>query len=267
MFKIVITNEVEDFELLFSVRETEIAKKWFSELQKDYSIYEDFRFTKWGNKDIIEKLNHYIDIINNYDQIIDKKVDQDVTQEDLNYLHKFFEDLRGEVEIGTEWFNNSPSLVQNAVEKFNILIHELETELRPNDHPTLVVTFNNRPRFKLSEEDIKHFTYKWEQGTVYINYCHVGKPLLDVIKDNDNIAEGIRPQTHYSADFMIKFGPSTPENIFQARQKIIQEWLTDKVFTFENYNLGMIPVADIITSVNVTDLFKYNRVKEIQCIL
>lgn len=265
MFKIILTNDVQDHELNFRVRNTPIAQKWFLELQKNYKIYEDDRFTKWGNKNLIEKLNECIDIINAYDNIVNRKLEDDVSQDDLNYLHKFFEDLRGEVEERTEWFDQSPTYIQQAVEKFNILIHELETELRPNDHPTLVVTFDDRPRFELSDEDIKYFTYKWDQACVYINYCHVGKPLLDVFKDNDPYAEGIRPQTHYSADFMIKFGPATPNDVYLKRKEYLDKWLAEKDFNFDNPNIGMIPVADLIGELDFKELFKYNKVKEIIC--
>lgn len=265
MFKIILTDGQQDHELHFKVRDTLIAHKWFLELQKNYNIYEDDRFTKWGNKNLIEKLNEYIDVINNYDNIVNRKIDSTVSQDDLNYLHKFFEDLRGEVEERTIWFDNAPTSIKKTVEKFNVLIHELETELRPNDHPTLVVTFKNRPRYNLTEEDMEYFTYKWDQACVYINYCHVGKPLLDIFKDNDPYAEGIRPQTHYSADFMIKFGPQTPEDLYLKRKEYLDKWLHEKQYNFKYPNLGMILVADLIGNLDLDNLFRYNKVKEIVC--
>ena len=45
MFKIILTNNKEDIALTFKVRETPIAKKWFAELCKNYSIYENDRFS------------------------------------------------------------------------------------------------------------------------------------------------------------------------------------------------------------------------------
>jgi len=72
---------------------------------------------------------------------------------------------------------------------------------------------------------MKHFTFRWTSGTVYINYCQVGKTILDIFKDNDTIADGIRPQQFYSADFMVKFGPTTFYPIYLLRKMYINLWL------------------------------------------
>lgn len=267
MFKIVLTNNIEDGELTFKVRKTPIARKWFDELCKNYSIYEDDRFSNWSiNYNLINDLNKQIDIINNYEKIIDRKVSITTTQEELNYLHKFFENLRGEVTVGTTWFHNAPTDVKTALEKFNILIHQLEEQLRSPDYPTLVVTFKDRIQCPLTKEDMKEFTFNWQRGTVYINYCHVGKPVLDVFKDNDKITEGVRPQTDYSADFMIKFGPTTNYFVFILRTLIINVWLRFQKFKFKNPNIGYIPVADLIEEFDITDYKKFNRVKSVECL-
>jgi len=267
MFKIVLTNNIEDGKLIFKVRETPIAKKWFGELCKNYSIHEDDRFSNWGtNYNLINDLNKQIDTINNYEKIIDRKVSNTTTQADLNYLHKFFENLRGEITVGTTWFHNAPIDVKTSLEKFNILIHQLEEQLRSPDYPTLVVTFKDHIQYLLTKEDMNEFTFNWKKGTVYINYCHVGKPVLDVFKDHDKIAGAVRPQTHYSADFMIKFGPSTNYYIFIIRKLIISVWLRFQKFKFKNPNIGYIPVADLVGDFDIEDYKKFNRVKNIECL-
>lgn len=266
MFDIILTNGNEDLCLRFKIRNTPIAQKWFAELSKDYELFETDRFTNWGTHKIVDELNRQIDIINSYDKIIDKKVDKNTTQQDLNYLHKFFEDLRGEITEGTNWFNRAPTNIQEAVSRFNILIHQLESNIRTkNKHPTLVVTFKDRPRFELSHNDMSHFTYKWKSGTVYINYCHVGKTVLDAFTDKDNVVKAIRPQTHYSADFMVKFGPSTKQIVYIIRTMIINIWLKVKRIKFKHLNLGMIPVADLVTVVDKKTLLKFNKVKKVSC--
>lgn len=264
-----IINDTDKLELEFNVRDTDIARKWFDEVSKNYPLYEVDRFSNWGisKETYVERLNNQIDIINQYQRIIDRKVSLDSTQDDMNYLHKYFEDLRGEVTVGTEWFNNAPDDVQRAVNQFNIVIHQMESNIRTsNKHPTLVVTFKDRPRFELDPSDLKHFTYKWKQGTVYINYCHVGKTVLDAFKDHDNIAEAIRPQTHYSADFMVKFGPSSNSILHWLRTRVINVWARFKNFPFKNLNIGLIPVADLITVVDKDTLLKYNKVESVVCI-
>lgn len=266
---VTITNEIDDLVLDFQVRDTEIARKWFTEVSKNYPLFEIDRFDNWGitRETYVERLNEQIVIINSYQFIVDRMVTVNSTQNDMNYLHKFFEDLRGEVTIGTAWYNDAPQYVKDAVNRFNILIHQLESTIRMSTkHPTLVVTFKDRPRYLLTSDDIKHFTCKWEQGTVYINYCHVGKTVLDIFTNNDTIAEAVRPQTHYSADFMIKFGPSSNKTLHYIRLKIIKFWAKFKKFPFKDLNIGMIPVADMVTDVDKHTLLKYNRVKDIVCI-
>ena len=268
MFDLVLTNGIDDLYLRFKIRNTEIADKWFNELSKDYELYETDRFTNWGdNKYIIDDLNCQIDIINAYEKIIDRKVDDNTTQHVMNYLHKFFENLRGEVDVGTEWYHSAPPEVQSALDRFNVLIHRIESNIRTkNKYPTVVVTFKDRPRFELNENDMSHFTYKWGSGTVYINYCHVGKTVLDAFTDHDDITEAIRPQTHYSADFIIKFGPPTKKIVYFFRSILIKIWIKVKKIDFKNLNIGMIPVADLITEVDKQELVKFNKVKKVVCI-
>jgi virulence-associated protein VapD len=267
MFKVTLTNGKEDLDLIFKLRTTNISKKWYDELKKDYSLYEVDRFSNWNNNGLIDDLNYHIDLINDYNFIIDKKISADSNQQDLNYLHKFFEDLRGEITEETEWFLNAPDSVKHSVEKFNILIHQLESNIRTkNKHPTLVVTFNNTTRIELDEQDFNEFTFKWTSGTVYINYCHVGKTVLDVFKDRDKLVKAIRPQTHFSADFMIKFGPSTNTLIHWLRYSILKLWLLRKNFKFKHLSLGMIPVADLETNVSHKTLTKFNKVKKVTCL-
>jgi hypothetical protein len=266
MFKVVLTNGSEDYSLIFKLRNTAIAEKWYAELSKSYQLDEVDRFSNWGENNVIEELNSIIDKINSYQYIIDKKVDHNINQNDLNYLHKFFELYRGEMTEKTQWYNSAPGDIQTAISRYNVLIHLLESNLRTkNQHPTMVVTFKDAPRIKLSKNDLKYFTYKWSSGTVYINYCIVGKTVLDAYKDHDSIG-AIRPQTHYAADFMIKFGPSTNIFFYFLRSMLIKIWLIKNKIKFKNLNLGMIPVADIDQNLNINEVKKFNRVKEVICI-
>lgn len=254
---------------MFKVRDTEIATKWFAELSNNYPLFETDRFDNWGQDKqyYIDILNEQIRIINAYVPVIDMQVSSKTNQQDLNYLHKFFEDLRGEVDAGTEWFNNAPKNVQDAVTTFNIVIHQLESTLRTNNaQPTLVVTFKDRPRYELTEDDMKHFTYCWTSGTVYVNYCQVGKTVLDAFTNRDDITQAIRPQTHYSADFMIKFGPSTNKVFYWLRSLVINMWLKYKRFNFKHLNIGMIPVADLVTVIDKKTLVQFNKVEGVKCI-
>jgi len=266
MLKLILTNGKEELSIPFKVRNTPIAKKWFDELCKDYPLFETDRFTNWGTNNIIQKLITNLNVIRSYDSSINVTISNNITQQELNHLHKYFEDLRGEIGVGTNWFNNAPGGVQDALMKFNILIHQLEADLRTVNHPTVVVTFKDRPNIKLKQEDLKYFTFRWTSGTVYINYCQVGKTVLDMFKDKDKIAKGVRPQEYYSADFMVKFGPTTPYIFYLLRKLYINIWIKFQPFKFKNPNLGMIPVADLVSNIDRNHLKKFNKVKGIECI-
>jgi hypothetical protein len=268
MFKVIFTDGIDNCELTFKVRENSIAKKWYAEILKNYEIYESDRFTNWGDdsNNLRIKLNDLIEDINKYDHVINKQLNKNYTQQDLNYLHTFFEKLRGEIDQKTIWFISAPTYVKDMLEEFNILIHALEAEKRTKNHPTCVVTFKDRPTIPLTKNDFKHFTFRWQSGTVYINYCHVGKTILDIFKDNDHHLLGIRPQTHYSADFMIKFGPTTPYPFYIIKKIIIHIWLKFQKFNFKNPNIGMIPVADLVEKFDIEKMKKFNKVKSVVCL-
>jgi len=267
MFKVVLANNNSRYELFFKLLPTDIANRWYKELLNNYRLYETLRFTDFKNNNIDLLIQNEIDIINSYFKIIFKKLPIKPTQKDYNELHKIFEDLRGNIEVGTNFYNYAPSNIKQSLERFNIYIHKAEAQLRTKGkHPTIVVTFKDRPRHLLLKEDFKHFTTKWTEGMVYINYCHVGKTILDAYKDNDVICKNIVPQTHYSADFMIKFGPSTNYWVDLTRRYLLKRYIQKNKFNFKNYSLGMIPVAQCITKYN-KNILNFNRVESIKCIV
>lgn len=278
--KLIVTlennNSYED--VLFDIFDTDIAHRWASEINMNYQLYETDRFKGWSTseKDLTyykTEINKQIAIVNCYSPTIN--IDSIITfdQNLLNYLHKFFEDLRGTVSNGTEFYNFAPEEVKHAIDRFNILIHECEHLLRDSDQPTIVVTFQNRPRYGLKDDDYDHFTFKWNFGTVYINYCEVGKPLLDVYKDQDIFVgiDNIRPLTYYSADFMIKFGPDVDEEFYHDRLDKFYNWYNLQNFKFDKskLSLGLIPVAQlsnykgISQDMIVKNLSQYNRVRSV----
>ena len=251
MSKVCITlvndnNEYKD--IIFDVFDTNIAGKWLDEIAKEYPINEDWRFTGWPNGKTadyyISELNKCIDIINDYEEgTIILRGDAD-----LNHLHKYFEVLRGGILTPNPWFEQSPLQVKNAVCDFNVLIHNYEKLLQSNHlSPTITCTFKGQ-RFPLNEEDYQFFTYKWKFGTIYINYCEVGKHLLELYGDNDSVVgdDNIRPLEYYSADFKLKFFTDCTDEEFEQYNSGLQLWLKENKEAFSRFkhlSLGFIPVA------------------------
>lgn len=271
-FEITIGNTETQSVLEFEILQTNIAQSWANEIAKNYPLYETDRFTNWPNNTKSKKyyeyyLKYHMDIIEQYGYKIDfGKLD---FQDALNKMHKHFEDLRGHVDRPSFWYQTAPQKVKNSVDRFNVLIHEyenfLEEENQDFKNPTIVCTFCDRPKYALNDEDYQHFTHSWEYGTVYINYCEVGKPLLDVFKDQDVYAEAVRPQSTYSADFMIKFGPTVPEEFVNKKQKDFDRWYAKQNYNFKHLSLGLIPVAKIKTNIDINSLQGYNRIYNAQC--
>lgn len=256
-FKLTLKNNIDTKDLYFDIHDTSIASRWAREIDKNYPFFETTRFSNWpagGKNDytFINALNTQISIVNEYKtNTVETEVAYPVDQDNLNYLHTFFEQLRGQELTATDFFNHAPDHVKKAISDFNVIIHEYEhyqfNQTHAGDHPyaTVVGTYTNRPRLKLFEDDYNLFTFKWVFGTVYINYCEVGKPILDVFKDKDTQVTNILPLDYYSADFQIKFGPSTLDAVYQQRYQEIHKWIANQNFSFKNLSLGLIPVANL----------------------
>lgn len=280
MFKVTLeTKTGNSIDLLFRPFRTSIAKKWAADVANNYPLYETDRFTNWPSSKKKHKyyevnlLNH-ISIINKYNPIIINGVPAQITQEYFNFLHKHFEDLRGHVDYATAWYNTAPEEVKYSVDRLNVLIHEYESYLEEQSqnykNPTIVGTFKDRPSYVLDDTDYRHFTHQWKFGTVYINYCEVGKPLLDVFKDQDHHVgkQGIRPQSTWSADFMIKFGVDVPKDYAIMKEKLFWEWFNkqDLDVNPKYAALGMIPVAQLTSDVDINYISKFDRIKSV-CIV
>ena len=99
--------------------------------------------------------------------------------------------------------------------------------------------------------------------------------MLDIFKDKDEYTTDV-PQTHYSSDFMIKFGKSINWLIHLLRKFQIKLWLKKKGYTFKKNSFGMIPVAKInlpASGLNhtthkeiINTLSEYNRIGAVECL-
>jgi hypothetical protein len=255
-------------DLYFDIFDCTIAQKWAKEVNKNLSIHENDRFINWprSKKDrqyYVSELNKQMQIVEDYapNSVPFFLTIEAVNQHSFNVLHKFFEEARGPSEEGTEFFNNAPRQVQIAISRFNIMIHEFENfihnELKNSIHPEsrLIVTFNDRLRYDLADEDYNYFTVKWIFGQVYINYCEVGKGIIDVIMDNDSIIgnSAIKPLRYYSADFQVKFFRSMNDIEHERLLQFIKhkfnskkEFFKNLGFTFDKkLSIGLIPVAEL----------------------
>jgi hypothetical protein len=292
MIKVILSNDEASRYVYFDVFDTNIARKWEHEIKFDYTIFENDRFTGWPDsirtpKWYATELNKLIDIINEYQLgTINMKAHEAMDSDHANKLHKYFEILRGGVLTPAPFFTNSPEHVQQAIQDFNIMIHAFEKmAFSPRKSPTITCTFQCM-RMDLEDEDYDHFTYDWKYGYMYINYCEVGKHLLEMFIDKDDIVgdDNIRPLKYYSADFKIKFGPDTPPERLEQFTNEFETWFDSNKDYFESINihkdkyraLGLIPVAKINREASgfigytdqdiIEELSHYNKVMAVKSI-
>lgn len=255
--------------LEFVVYDTPIAIKWYEELSYILSLGSKIREPErmygfsngnWSEQYIVDKINESINIINAWTYIIDIRASLNAPVDICNQLHKHFEIMRGGVLSPGVTYLNAPGHVKKAIEDYNVWIHTLE-DFQRTSKPRLVITFENFRRHLLAEDDYDHFSLDTKFGEVYINYCEVGKTLLDVFEDQDDIVgdDNIRPLKFYSAEMMIQFFDSSLNNIMPS----FWQWWdshTDHLSSLgfvkydKHLSIGKIPVARLVTNLSNSEL-------------
>jgi hypothetical protein len=89
------------------------------------------------------------------------------------------------------------------------------------------------------EHMLKYGTLSTFFGTVYLNYCEIGKTLDDLTIDRDNyIGDNMfKPFDFYSADFVVKFWDDTTEEVQNKLQNMQQYYNTHQdFFAKQGYN-------------------------------
>lgn len=242
--KLELTNsQNHKIELFFNLVDASIGKRFLEALQQSLCLDLTERFVNFpdsckDDKWIIKEIKKAILTINNYaPNTINYDVPEKLTQDDLNILHHYFETYHGPITDMADFFNQAPPSVQSALGQLNILIHQYE-DWQMNLHyinqgmaplAKIFLSFENRERFPLHDEDYKNFTLKTKFGGWYLDYCEVGKPLWDLYMDNDlHIGDqNIRPLRFYSADSFILFSPDNSEQTVQKYLKGFNQWWAD----------------------------------------
>jgi len=290
-FYVELTNPANDTMVLeFNAYDTPIAIKWYEELQRIAALSDDhikerdrfynFPGDKWDEPTIIAKINEQITAINAYKPTIEMTAIVNGGQEHFNRLHAYFETMRGVVDQPAEFFMSAPPHIKDVIEAYNIAIHRLESHMRSSTRkkplPRIAISVKNQKRIPMELADFDNFTLVTKFGEVYLNYCEVGKHLLEVCSDDglDHIAGPgtIRPQRHYSASFLIKFfdadGVATEtkfNNWFSVNETKLNSlgyYRDDKTLA-----IGYLPVAMIVNSLPEQELLnkigKFDKVNRV----
>jgi len=261
-------NHNDKLKLKYALRDTNIAKKWLQRVllaqELKYTIDDPTRFYGFDSKekqenDALQSINSLIDKLENFWKIpINKRLNNINDQDTLNFLHHIFEINHG--------LYNQKKLnpqFQKHISQLNILVHRCENITR-GVFPNHVVTYFNLPRTeKLENEDFKYFVPNIEFGTVYLNYTEIGKTLFDLMVDNDQYidATAFKPWEHFSADFVVHFHSTTYKNLTDELRDyylLHQDFFESLGYNWDilSRSIGNIPVADLVTDVDVLTLIK-----------
>jgi len=199
-------------QLNFNIRSTPLAELWLERMQhrNKWTIDDPTRF--YGLGTVAEEtlraenmIKQCMTVINSYKPIINREFEY--TQDCLNYLHNIFEQYHGLLDQQTsEYWHSAPDTVKQALSNLNLAVHRCETAMAPS-HPRFVCTWFGMPKTTQLDIDTmqEYGELEIKFGTVYLNYCEIGKPVEYLSHDNDIYIgdDAFKPFSHYSADFNV----------------------------------------------------------------
>ena len=250
-----------DLALEFKIRSTPVAELWVERMQArgNYPLDHPDRFYGFGTLEqeqlrAVEYIQKCITTINAHEYLIDRPFEY--TQDCLNYLHNIFEIHHGLLDQqNSDYWLRAPESVRQALAELNLAVHRCET-VAAGTHPRLVCTWYGMPKthqLDLALQD-QYGESSIQFGTVYLNYCEIGKTIEDLAQDNDKyIGDGaFRPFDHYSADFNVQFHDQDLADRYGKVQQYIDQhsnfFLAHSITNVYNTQARpqRFPVADLI---------------------
>ena len=268
---VIVLGQLDPLTLRFQLRDTPVSELWINRMQSrgDYPLDHPTRFYGFNTPEqeqarAVDIIQQCISTINAHSPIITRSFEY--TQDCLNYLHNIFEKYHGLLDQqNTQYWNTAPLAVQRALAELNIAVHRCETALA-HGNPRLVCTWFGMPKTERLSTELqqKYGTSEITFGTVYLNYCEIGKTAEDLAQDNDKYIadEAFKPFDHYSADFNVQFGnrsllekyADVDNYICQHRDFFLAHGIKN-VYNIKAQPLRF-PVADLEYSGNKNDLLE-----------
>ena len=271
-----------DLELKFKIRSTPVAELWVERMQARGHCPLDHpdRFYGFGTPAqeqarAVEYIQSCIAIINSHEVIIHRPFEY--TQDYLNYLHNIFEQHHGLLDQQTgDYWSRAPDPVRKALADLNLAVHRCES-VRSGANPRFVCTWYGMPKTHQLDQALQdqYTASEVKFGTVYLNYCEIGKTAEDLANDNDKYIsnDAFRPFDHYSADFNVQFyDQDLTERYGKVQQYIDQHrdfFLAHSITNVYNTQARpqRFPVADLIYTGNrdqlLADIAKRQWVQQV----
>jgi hypothetical protein len=254
-----------DLKLKFQIRDTPVAELWVERMQArgDYPLDHPDRFYGFGTlaqeqSRAVEYIQKCIATINAHEPLVHRPFEY--TQDCLNYLHNIFEQHHGLLDQQTsDYWSRAPDTVKKALAELNLAVHRCES-VAHKTNPRLVCTWYGLPKTNCLDLALQE-QYGDNQikfGTVYLNYCEIGKTVEDLANDNDKYIgdDAFRPFSHYSADFNIQFHDQDLTDRYGKMQRYIDQhrdfFVARGITNVYNTQARPIrlPVADLIDNSN-----------------
>lgn len=255
--------------LEFQIRNTPVADLWLDRMhhRHQWPLDHPDRFYGFGTLEqertrAEQLINQCIQNINSHRALITRPFEW--TQDCLNYLHNVFEIHHGLLNQQTsEYWQTANETAKRAIAELNIAVHRCETVMQ-QCNPRFVCTWYGMPKIHCLSEELQsaYGTDQIEFGTVYLNYCEIGKTVEDLEHDNDQYIaeEAFRPFSHYSADFNVQFRSRDLSEKYEQIQRYIDQhrdfFLAKNISSVYNVKAQPLrfPVADLIYTGNKQDL-------------
>ena len=227
--------------LKFQLLDNPFTPLWLERMsaRADYPLDHPDRFYGFDTQEEeIKRAEFYIrrqiDIINQYQLIIDRPFTNYNDQDCLNYLHNIFERYHGQLDEQTSKFWHSATCeVRQALAELNLAVHRCESIAR-GASPRFVCTWYGMPKILHLpvEHMLKYGTMSTFFGTAYLNYCEIGKTLEDMTTDRDIYMadEMFKPYDFYSADFVVKFWDDTAVEVQNKLSLMKEYYITHQKF-------------------------------------
>jgi hypothetical protein len=211
---VILLGSRQDLSLEFRIRDTPVAEQWVERMQArgDYPLDHPDRFYGFGTlaqeqARAVNMIQQCITTINAHEQLIHRPFEY--TQDCLNYLHNIFEQHHGLLDQQqSAYWVRAPEHVRKALAELNLAVHRCES-VATGVSPRLVCTWYGMPKTHRLDQHLQesYTADRIEFGTVYLNYCEIGKTAEDLANDNDKYIgpDAFRPFDHYSADFNVQF--------------------------------------------------------------
>jgi hypothetical protein len=257
---IIRLGEHGDLALKFQIRNTPMAQLWVDRMHRRSSWPLDHpgRFYGFGtltqeHERTVDHIQRCISVINSHIPIIHRSFE--FTQDCLNYLHSIFEQYHGLLDQqDSDYWKHAPVTVKQALAELNLAVHRCES-VATGSRPRFVCTWFGMPKTHCLNDELQqeHGTLQIKFGTVYLNYCEIGKTVEDLAHDNDKYIadDAFCPFSHYSADFNVQFHDRNLSKIYGSVQHYIDQH--QDFFVAQNitsvYNIKAqplrFPVADL----------------------